>query len=59
MIIPLYHVDKEDNNRRFKNDENIPEATDLDWGGDGLYFWDNIENAKYWKKQKNILEAIK
>ena len=54
VIIPLYHVDKEDNNRRFKNDENIPEATDLDWGGDGLYFWDNIENAKYWKKQKNI-----
>lgn len=54
VIIPLYHVDKEDNNRRFKNDENIPEATDLDWGGNGLYFWDNIENAKYWKKQKNI-----
>lgn len=21
---------------------------DDDWGGDGVYFWDNIGNTKYW-----------
>lgn len=51
LSIPLYHVDSKENNEHFIAGHKIPESMeDGDWGGKGLYFWDNIENAKYWKK---------
>lgn len=55
VIIPLYHVDEEHNNQIFKNGKDIPESStpiNDNWAGDGLYFWNNIENAKYWLNQK-------
>jgi hypothetical protein len=28
------------------------QAEDTQWLGKGMYFWDNLSNAKFWKKQK-------
>lgn len=27
-------------------------SKDKDWLGEGIYFWDNISNAKYWSRKK-------
>lgn len=27
---------------------------DIYWEGDGMYFWDNFGNARYWKMQKPV-----
>lgn len=51
LSIPLYHVDLKENNQLFIKGEDLPESSeDGEWGGKGLYLWDNINNAKYWKK---------
>lgn len=50
LSIPLYHVDLKENNKLFVEGENIPESNeDGEWGGKGLYLWDNFKNAKYWQ----------
>ncbi len=49
--IPLYHVDLKENNELFIEGKNIPPSNeDGEWGGKGLYLWDNLKNAEYWKR---------
>lgn len=61
LTIPLYHVDSEENNRKFIRNGSLPATIeDGDWAGNGLYFWDNIGNAKYWiKKDKDNNANVK
>lgn len=30
-----------------------PSCDDDDWLGEGIYFWDNLDNANWWNKNKN------
>lgn len=32
-----------------------PSCDDDDWLGEGVYFWDNLNNAKWWNKNKGTL----
>lgn len=43
------------NKKKIKNfiEKGIPIISeDITWLGRGMYFWDNISNAKYWKNEK-------
>lgn len=67
LSIPLYHVDTIKNNKDFLTKHSFEQfhVKDDDWGGDGVYFWDNIGNAKYWltghwkndKEQASIVQV--
>ena len=47
LSIPLYHVDLKENNQLFIKGEDLPESSeDGEWGGKGLYLWDNINNRR-------------
>ncbi|WP_258115340.1 hypothetical protein [Levilactobacillus yiduensis] len=52
MIIPIYHSDIESRNNKFVSGSFFQSDEDGKWCGKGMYFWDNIANAKYWKKRK-------
>lgn len=32
-----------------------PSNKEDDWLGEGVYFWDNIENAKWWKRKGDVI----
>lgn len=32
-----------------------PSNNDDDWLGEGVYFWDNIENAQWWKRKRKTI----
>lgn len=55
-IILSYHCNSEEKINEFVSHPNhliISEHKFDDfWGGKGMYFWDNLANAKYWKTQK-------
>lgn len=53
LCIPVYHVDKNDNNQAFVRGAMLtPSDEDGEWAGNGVYFWDNIGNAHYWTKSR-------
>ncbi|WP_153551225.1 hypothetical protein [Ligilactobacillus murinus] len=55
-IVELYHCNYESRVESvFKHKElrNSHHKDDSEWGGTGMYFWDNEGNAEYWKKQKD------
>ena len=63
-IIPriiVYHTNDVKRSEEFlTNNKYIIISEDLDWLGKGMYFWDNISNAKYWiqKKKKDYEEIM-
>ena len=60
LSIPLYHVDLKENNKLFVEGENIPGSNeDGEWGGKGLYLWDNFKNAKYWQNDSANASIVK
>lgn len=52
--LKLYHSNIDHICRDFVdgNIDLIKSVEDGHWLGDGMYFWDNLSNAKYWKKRK-------
>lgn len=63
-IIPriiVYHTNDVKRSEEFlTNNKYIIISEDLDWLGKGMYFGDNISNAKYWiqKKKKDYEEIM-
>ena len=54
LVQPIFHTDKVWNNKLFLNRKTLLMARDERiWLGAGMYFWDNISNARYWKRQKS------
>lgn len=48
-----YHANDKKRCERFLQDNCYMIASeDTHWLGDGMYFWDNLSNAKYWAKEK-------
>ena len=53
LVQPIFHTDKIRNNKLFLSRKTLLMASnERIWLGAGMYFWDNISNAKYWKRQK-------
>lgn len=58
MYLPnlkLYHCNTKINIELAISDNNyliLKSTNDRYWIGDGIYFWDNLSNAKYWKSEK-------
>lgn len=49
ISIPVYHVGNISQNKKFVKGASVPDSKAIkNWAGDGLYFWDNFGNAKYW-----------
>ncbi len=46
----------------YKNDIMVmgftPSKEDDDWLGEGVYFWDDIRNALWWKQNGSILKNV-
>lgn len=49
-ILPVYHADSKTENDKFIANKKLLLASKEDgyWCGEGMYFWDNKSNAKYW-----------
>ncbi len=55
-IVELYHCNYESRVESFLKHKELRishHKDDSEWGGTGMYFWDNEGNAEYWKKQKD------
>ena len=53
QIIKGYHCNDLERTKKFvENKELIMTQEDGYWLGKGMYFWDNLSNAHYWKKEK-------
>lgn len=55
-IVELYHCNYESRVESFFKHKELRishHKDDSEWGGTGMYFWDNEGNAEYWKKQKD------
>ena len=50
----LYHCNEAEKCKKFVEDKSqmINSVEDGIWLGNGMYFWDNISNAQYWKSIK-------
>ena len=47
-----FHTNTKDKIKNFI-EKGIPiTSEDTTWLGTGMYFWDNLSNAKYWKNEK-------
>lgn len=59
-IIKVYHSNFRENINKFKNRELslLESVEDGHWLGNGMYFWDNLSNAKYWKNKVESREII-
>lgn len=57
----LYHCNDERRCLKFLNSNTymILSPEDGKWLGQGMYFWDNLGNAKYWEKEKRRKEPDK
>jgi len=47
-----YHANNREKTRAFVDKGVLVYSDDTDYLGYGMYFWDNLSNAKYWAKQK-------
>lgn len=54
--IIIYHSDEEEKCKEFVDNENVlilsGNSKDDIWLGKGMYFWDNIGNAKWWNHKQ-------
>lgn len=50
LVTPIYHVAPLTSNKKFCSNFNyLPLSYENGhWAGNGMYFWDNINSAKYW-----------
>lgn len=46
-----YHANEHTKCSRFLEGE-FEVSLDTDWLGTGMYFWDNLSNAKFWRREK-------
>lgn len=58
--IKVYHCNDKQRCEKFLKEDNylIWSEEDGIWLGSGMYFWDNLSNAKYWKGEKNEKHII-
>ncbi len=47
-----YHTNSKEKCERYINEGIFIESKDIKWLGCGMYFWDNISNAIYWREEK-------
>lgn len=55
-IIKIFHCNSEIKCNEFIFQNKLLESKhpyDSLWLGRGMYFWDNLGNAKYWKRERN------
>lgn len=54
QVLILYHCNKQEECLKFLNKQDylISSQEDGIWLGKGMYFWDNISNARFWKREK-------
>ena len=50
--IDVYHANDELKIENFLKTNELIISKDTNWLGKGMYFWDNLSNAKYWKNEK-------
>ena len=50
--IDVYHTNDEFKIEKFLKTNELIISKDTNWLGNGMYFWDNLSNAKYWKNEK-------
>ena len=50
--IDVYHTNDELKVENFLKTNELIISKDTNWLGSGMYFWDNLSNAKYWKNEK-------
>ena len=50
--IDVYHANDELKIENFLKTNELIISKDTNWLGSGMYFWDNLSNAKYWKNEK-------
>ena len=59
-MIKVYHCNSEEKCNDFIIRKKLLESNhpyDSFWLGKGMYFWDNLGNAKYWRK-KNVIGSL-
>lgn len=54
-----FHANDYDKTRAFVDKGELACSKDTDYLGYGMYFWDNLSNAKYWAKQKIKKERLR
>ncbi|MFC6169366.1 hypothetical protein [Loigolactobacillus jiayinensis] len=53
FVQTIYHADFAENNSNFiDNNVLLSSREDGNWCGRGMYFWDNLSNARYWQNKK-------
>ena len=50
--IDVYHTNDRLKVKNFLETNELIISKDTNWLGKGMYFWDNLSNAKYWKNEK-------
>jgi len=50
--IDVYHTNDRLKIKNFLETNELIISKDINWLGKGMYFWDNLSNAKYWKNEK-------
>ena len=54
QVLILYHCNEQNKCLKFLNEKDYLISSNEDgiWLGSGMYFWDNVSNAKFWKQEK-------
>lgn len=52
IVIVGYHTNSKNKIQKFLETKEPIFSNDSYWLGRGMYFWDNLSNACYWKKEK-------
>ena len=50
--VNVYHANDRLKVENFLETNELIISKDTNWLGSGMYFWDNLSNAKYWKNEK-------
>ncbi|WP_335932325.1 hypothetical protein [Fusobacterium polymorphum] len=50
--VEVYHTNDRLKIENFLETSELIISKDTNWLGSGMYFWDNLSNAKYWKNEK-------
>ena len=50
--VDVYHANDRLKVENFLKTNELIISKDTNWLGSGMYFWDNLSNAKYWKNEK-------
>ena len=50
--VNVYHANDRLKVENFLETNELIISKDTNWLGKGMYFWDNLSNARYWKNEK-------